>query len=147
VVKINGRVVYEGDVTGNMSISNGEVRIDGRLITGDEAVDDGPDINIEIVGDVGDIKIDRCKYINVHSAKEITTRSGSVSVGGNVLGDVTASSGDIDIAGSSGEVCTSSGSVRVGNNVTGKVKTTSGSVKAKSIAGAVRTSSGSVTNG
>jgi hypothetical protein len=125
MVKINGKVVYSGNVTGNMSIVNGEVRINGQLVEGDK---DAKTINIEVTGDVGDLDVDYCQYLNVHSANEISTSSGDVSVGGSVSGNVTTSSGDVE----------------VGGNVSGKVKTSSGDVTANKIEGGARTTSGDI---
>jgi hypothetical protein len=127
MIKINGKVIHTGNVTGNMSIVNGEVYIDGAHITGD-GIEDSKTVNIEIVGNVGDLAVSGCNYINLHSAQKVSTSSGDVNVDGDVLGDTQTISGDVVIGGS----------------VTGKVKTSSGNVTASKIEGSVRTTSGSI---
>lgn len=88
MVIINGKK-YEGN---NISISNGNIVIDGDLV---EKTSEFEDKTLIIQG-------------NVNS---ITTASGDVTVNGNVTGNVSTMSGDIECGNIFGNVSTMSGDI------------------------------------
>lgn len=117
---------------GSSIVINGEsVIINGKKVNFKD-MEDYPNINLQIVGDVTTLEIEMCKSIEI---------TGSV-------GNVHQTSGDLKIKGSvNGNVQLTSGDVEIGGNVSGNVQTTSGDVKAKIIKGSTRTMSGDITSG
>ena len=118
-ININGKVITS---KGNISISGNKIIIDGADQTPDSKV-----INIQIDGDVQNLKVDYCERITISgNVGDLQTTSGDVECG-NVNGDVTSTSGDIEC-----------------NNVGRGVKTTSGDVKCGTVSGDVKTLSGDI---
>lgn len=106
-ININGVTITSGR---SITITNNRVIIDGKDVT-----PDAKDIRIEVQGNVGAIEADACSVISV-------------------TGDVT------------GDVSTQSGNVQCGN-VGGNVKTMSGNVRCDAVAGNVKTMSGDIRHG
>ena len=104
-ININGVVISGGR---NITITNGRVVIDGKDMTPDTK-----DIRIEVQGNVGAISADVCT---------------SLSVVGDVTGDVSTQSGDVQCGNIGGDVKTMSGDVKCGE-VAGNVKTMSGDIR------------------
>ena len=92
-----------------MSIVNGVVTVDG-VQQGDLKA--SPQITVHIQGDVGSVRLE----------------AGTITVEGNVLGDLNTASGDIECRDVAGDVSTISGDVKCGA-VGGNVKTMSGDVR------------------
>lgn len=106
-ISING-VTYEGN---SISISNGVIRIDDKMVDTKSA----KRITIDVNGSVESVKVDSCDRLFVAGdVGSFKTTSGSLS-----CGDVN------------GDVNTVSGSVKCGK-VAGSVKTVSGSVSSRS---------------
>ena len=103
-IVING-VKYEGR---NININDNKIVVDGKIIQTDKL-----EVAITVDGDL--------ETLDVGSAN-------SVTITGNVTGDVK----------------TMSAPVSIGGNVSGKVKTMSGNVKCGSISGNVSTMSGNI---
>ena len=126
-IKVNGKT-YKNLNSGNLSISDGIVTIDGKR------VDDFKDeqiinvvINVVIDGDVkGNVETNG--DVTCKSAGSIQASSGTVECG-SVHGSVQCSSGDVEVTGDvSGGIQTSSGNIKCGA-VTGDVNTISGNIK------------------
>ena len=108
-VSIDGNnITIDGYSTNsNIVVANGEVIINGVSVT---KYKDNPTINFN------------------GSCTTIRTTSGKIFVTGDVLGDVTNTSGDVSC-----------------QNVGGSVQTVSGDVRAKEIKGSAKTVSGDIT--
>lgn len=121
---INKATVNERTIVGNnVTLLNGKVYIDGKLINVEEKT-----INISIEGNCENISADHCNKIEVTgNANKITTSMGDVTVRGNVSGNVEASSGDIYCGDVTGNVETSMGDINC-KNVGGKVSTSMGDI-------------------
>lgn len=117
-MKINN----QGYVGQSITIINGKIIIDSVDVTPDSKV-----INIQVEGNVSEIKADACDIINV---------TGNVGRVETVSGDVTC--GNVETF-----VQTTSGDVRCGD-VNHFVKTVSGDVQAKTVHGSVNTVSGDI---
>lgn len=121
-ISINGNIVGGKSIT----IRNGQVIIDG--------VDHTPDLkNITIVvnGNVEQIQVEACNYIEVNgSVDEVSTTSGDIKIGGNVMGDARTVSGDVELNDCMGSVSSTSGDIEA-NTINGSVKTLSGDIKYK----------------
>nr|WP_280971462.1 hypothetical protein [Cupriavidus gilardii]WDE72699.1 hypothetical protein [Cupriavidus gilardii] len=103
VIKINGEV----HVGKSLRIKEGRVSIDGQVVELGEV----PAINIEVTGDVSEIRADTCDSITVRgSAGDISTMSGDVKCD-DVSGSVKTMSGDVHCGNVAGNVSTMSGSV------------------------------------
>ena len=124
-VTINGKTITS---KGSVSIINGQVIIDGvKQDTGD-----AKEINISIEGNVETLNAPGCNTISVSGdVTKLSTSSGDVEVGGNVLSGIQCSSGDVEVEGDvSGSIQTSSGDVKCGR-VAGDVTTMSGNIRHK----------------
>lgn len=104
-ININGVTITSGR---SITITNGRVVVDGKDVT-----PDAKDIRIEVQGNVDSISADVCSVLTVT---------------GDVAGDVSTQSGDVQCGNVGGDVETMSGDVRCGT-VAGKVKTMSGDVR------------------
>ena len=93
----------------NITISNGQVIIDGKDVT-----PDAKEISITVEGDVDKLEADACQTISVTGdVGNVKTLSGDVTVGGNVKGSVQTMSGDIACDGSiKGSTSSMSGNIR-----------------------------------
>lgn len=103
-IQINGNS-FSGN---NIVINNGRVIIDGKDVTPDQKV-----IDIQVHGDLNSLKVDSCNTCHVN---------------GDVHGDVSSMSGDIDIQGSTHNVKSMSGDIEIGHHVTGNASSTSGNI-------------------
>jgi len=123
MVSINGKI-YSGR---NISIINGKVIIDGKDNTpGNDKV-----ISITITGDVESLVVDYCEKITIDgNVTSVKTTSGDVEITGDIGGDVSTVSGDVESNDISGSVKTTSGDVKCGN-INGNVSTLSGDIKNK----------------
>lgn len=102
-ITINGKN-YSGN---NVVVINGEVIIDGNEVT-----PDSKEISIQISGDINDLKVDSCRHLfMVGNVKNIKTVSGDVNVTGNVSGNISTTSGDVNCNNVDGEISTISGDV------------------------------------
>ena len=104
-IQINGNS-YNGN---NIIVNNGRVIIDGKDVTPDQKV-----IDIQVHGDLNSLKVDSCNTCHVN---------------GDVHGDVSSMSGDIDIQGSAHNVKSMSGDIDIGGSITGNTSTMSGDIK------------------
>ncbi len=105
-IRING-VDVSVSGSGNLSIRNGRVIINGKDVTPDV-----PQIRIEVQGDVSSIQADACEQIHVTgSVGEVKTSSGDVRCG-DVAGSVQVMSGDVTCGNVAGSVSTMSGDIR-----------------------------------
>lgn len=126
MIIINGKKFFGS----NVSINNNSVVIDGKEIVDGEIYSE-PKINIMIDGNVQNLEVDACLSIKVNgNVNKLSTMSGRVEVTGEVSGDVSSTSGDIDCGEVKGSVQTVSGDVSCGA-VGGSVKTVSGDIKNK----------------
>jgi hypothetical protein len=123
-VTVNGKT-YENLDGGSISINNGIVMIDGKQV---DDVEKTQIVNVVINGDVaGDVMTNGS--IKCNSAGSVSASSGDVEIAGDVTGGVQCFFGDVEIEGScGGGIQTSSGSVGCGN-VAGNVRTSSGNIK------------------
>ena len=104
MITINGKT-FEGD---SISISNNKVTIDGNEIKVDEK-----EINILVEGSINNITLDHCNKFGVAgNVKTISTMSGDVDVTGDVTGNVSTMSGDVDCGNVGGKIDTMSGDVK-----------------------------------
>lgn len=129
IVYMNGKkFVSRG---GNISISDNQIIIDGKVIT-DKDINDAKEIVITVDGNVDTIKCDIVeKIIVTGDCGEVKSSQGNVEVKGNVKGNARSSQGDVEVSGDVfGDVRTSQGSINCGN-VKGSVKTSQGSIKYK----------------
>ncbi len=109
-ISINGRSISIGGTLLSVVINNGRVTVNGQDVTPEDA----KDIHISIEGHVDSIRADACNSIEVTgNVQQVQTQSGSVQVGGDVLGSVSTMSGSIECDGKiNGSVSTMSGDVR-----------------------------------
>ena len=104
-IQINGNS-YNGN---NIVVNNGRIIIDGKDVTPDQKV-----IDIVVHGDINSLKVDSCQKCNVN---------------GDVHGDVSSMSGDIEIQGSANNVKSMSGDIDIGGSIQGSASTMSGDIK------------------
>lgn len=103
-VTINGNT-YSGN---NIVVRNGKVSVDGVDFTPETK-----EINISVVGDIKDIKVDVCEAISVSgNVTSISTKSGDIVVEGDVLGGIQTMSGDVDCNDVKGSISTMSGDIK-----------------------------------
>jgi hypothetical protein len=106
-ITING-VTYQGR---NISIRDNVIKIDGAIIKTDSL-----QVSIIVNGDVDKLSVDAAE---------------TVTISGNVKGNVNTMSGDVEVK----------------QNIVGSVETMSGDVSCSSIGGKVTTMSGNITHG
>lgn len=123
-VIINGVTYTSGR---DIVINNGKISIDGVDATPNEK-----EIQINITGDINNLKVDHCGSINViGNVDKLNSVSGDVDVSGNITDSVNSTSGDIECGGIiGGNVKTVSGDINCGN-VSGDANTVSGDIKYK----------------
>lgn len=111
----------------SISINNNNIQINGETIQLNDK-----QINIEINGNIDDLKVDYCQNFKITGdVNSIQSGSGDINVSGSINGNVQTGSGDVECEGSiAGNVNTGSGDVKC-NNVGGSVKTMSGDIKYK----------------
>jgi hypothetical protein len=103
-ITINGNT-YSGN---SIVVTNGKVVISGKDVT-----PDSKEINISVVGDIEQLKVDACNKVSVEgSVKSISTQSGDVEVTGDVDGSISTMSGDVDCGHVQGSISTMSGDVK-----------------------------------
>lgn len=103
-ITINGKSYYGNNIT----VVNNKVIIDGK-----DATPDAKEINIIVQGDITTLKVDNCNELCVNGiVNELETRNGSVTITGNVGGNVTSSNGSIKCGNVKGSVKTSNGSIK-----------------------------------
>ncbi len=103
-ITINGNI-YSGN---SIVVTNGKVIINGKDVT-----PDSKEINISVVGDIEQLKVDACNKVSVEgSVKSISTLSGDVEVSGDVDGSISTMSGDVDCGHVQGSISTMSGDVK-----------------------------------
>jgi hypothetical protein len=96
---------YSGN---NIVISKGKVIIDGKDVT-----PDSKEININIQGDINELKVDACDKLSVTgNVKNVSTKSGDIDITGNVEGSIQTMSGDVDCGNVGGSISTMSGDVK-----------------------------------
>ena len=104
-ISINGVNISS---SGNITVANGKVFVNGKDVT-----PDSKEINISVVGDIEQLKVDACNKISIEgSVKSISTQSGDVEVTGDVDGSISTMSGDVDCGHIQGSVSTMSGDVK-----------------------------------
>lgn len=105
-VHINNQTAIRGN---NITVSNGRIIVDGKDLT-----PDSKEINIVVEGDVENLQADICSKITVKgNAGKVISSSGDIEVHGDVSGDVSTSSGDIDANIIHGDADTSSGDIKI----------------------------------
>ncbi len=103
-VTINGKT-YSGN---NIVVSNNKVIVDGKDIT-----PDSKQININVEGNITDLKVDCCDKISIKgNVGSANSSSGDISIDGNVSGGVQTMSGDIKCGNIGGSVSTMSGDIK-----------------------------------
>jgi hypothetical protein len=103
MIRVNGKTYYGNSIT----IVNGNVKIDGKLVD----TEDAKQISIEVNGNVEKLSVDACEFVSVKgNAGAISTISGDVRCG-NVSGSVSSVSGDVSCGRVGGSVSTVSGDV------------------------------------
>jgi hypothetical protein len=103
-ITINGNT-YSGN---SIVVTNGKVVINGKDVT-----PDSKEINISVVGNIEQLKVDACNKVSVEgSVKSISTQSGDVEVTGDVDGSISTMSGDVDCNMVGGSISTMSGDVK-----------------------------------
>ena len=103
-IHINGKT-YQGN---NLLIvdNNGSITIDGRNIQIDDRI-----INIQVNGDLDQLKVSSSKEIVVNGTVGfLETKSGNVK-SGDVLGDIVTKSGNVTASAIKGNVTTMSGNI------------------------------------
>lgn len=93
----------------NITITNGEIKIDGRSIDINNA------ISIIVEGNIDKLQVDACNKVEVNGQVNslntmsgdvevtgdiehyIKTQSGDITINGGVIGDVSSMSGDIEV--------------------------------------------------
>lgn len=112
----------------NVSIINGVVYLDGKIVKSDN--DSSKTINITLEGSAASLKIDHCTQCTVTGgAGMVEVTSGDIKVGNDVSGSVRSNSGDIEVKGNVYEyIQTNSGDVTVNGSLKGKVTTNSGDI-------------------
>lgn len=103
IFNINGGN-FEGS---NLRIKKNKIYIDGEEIATDDKV-----INITVNGNIDDLKVDYAESINVTgNVGSFKGMSGSVTVTGDILGNVESMSGDIQCKNLHGNAKTMSGDI------------------------------------
>lgn len=104
IITINGNT-FSGS---NIIVTNGKVLINGKDVT-----PDSKEINISVVGNIEQLKVDACNKVSVEgNVQSISTKSGDVEVSGDVDGSISTMSGDVDCGHVKGSVSTMSGDVK-----------------------------------
>lgn len=107
-ININGRS-YSGN---NVSVVNGRVFVDGKDVT-DQPGAESKVINIAINGKVDSLHVDACEKVAViGTVGDLQTKSGDINIEGDVAGNVTTQSGDVDCYDIHGDVQTQSGDIK-----------------------------------
>lgn len=124
IVRVNEVSYQYSSINGsNIVIKNGKVIIDGQDVTPDQK-----EINIVVEGSVENLTVSYCEQITVNEnvnnlnsnsgkvnclngANVINANSGNVKIIGDVKGNVTTNSGDVECEKISGNVKTLSGNI------------------------------------
>jgi hypothetical protein len=103
-ITINGNT-YSGN---NIVVTKGKVIINGKDVT-----PDSKEININVEGNIEELKVDTCDSIIINGdVSNITTQSGDVEISGNVTGSIQTMSGDVDCGTVGGSISTMSGDIK-----------------------------------
>lgn len=106
MININGKS-YKGN---NVTISNGEVWIDGKLA--DDINKDEKIINITISANIQKLDIDNCNKLEINgNCKDVTSKNGDIKINGSVDGNVNSKNGNIVCGKVSGDVETKNGNI------------------------------------
>jgi hypothetical protein len=101
---INGKQIISN--SGNISISNGKVIIDGV-----EQTDDSKTINVVINGNINNLDIDYASSIEVNGdVNTVNSKNGNI-VCGNVTSNVESKNGNIKCGNVGGDVNTKNGNI------------------------------------
>lgn len=96
---------YSGN---SVVITSGKVAINGKNVTLDSK-----EINISVVGNIEQLKVDACNKVSIEgNVKSISTQNGDVNVTGDVNGNISTMSGDIDCEHVQGSISSMSGDVK-----------------------------------
>lgn len=87
-IVVNGHTV----VGRNVSIVNGKITVDGKLIE----FPDAKEIKIVVEGDLGSLRVDAGDVSVQGSCGEIEVNQGSVTVAGDVKGEIQADQGRVE---------------------------------------------------
>ena len=83
------------------------------MVNGKDITPDSKEINISVVGNIEQLKVDFCNKVSVEgNVKSISTQSGDVEVTGDVDGNIQTMSGDVDCGHVQGSISTMSGNVK-----------------------------------
>lgn len=105
-INVNGNI-YSGN---SIVINNGRVIVDGNEITPENV----KEINISVDGDVVELKVDSCSLLKVSgNVTHVQTKSGDVSVLGDVEGNIQTMSGDVKCGSVGGSITTMSGNINL----------------------------------
>ena len=120
-----GRRIFTQDVVvtgnGNVSINGNRVMVNGNLVKDFNEVKQKT-IYVIVNGDVGNLEVSCCEKVEVKgTVKSVKTQSGDVYVTGDVEGNLTSTSGDVECGNVGCNVTTTSGDVRC-KNVSGNIK-------------------------
>lgn len=119
-VIINGRSYIGNQIT----VINGKV-----IVNGEDYTPDSKEINIQIDGNIEQLKVDTCLKCTVNgNANYVQSGSGDIDISGEIIGNVQTGSGDIECGNVGGNIQTGSGDIKC-NNVSGNVKTNTGDIK------------------
>ena len=119
-VIINGKC-YIGN---KIHITNGKV-----IINGQDQTPDSKEINIQVQGDIGELKIDTCQKCVINgNVTHFLGGSCDIEINGDIIGNLQTGSGDVECGNIGGNIKTGSGDVKCGN-VSGGVETGTGDIK------------------
>ena len=122
--KTNNRVVINGKVYqcgsgSSITVNNGKVIIDGKLVDGLES---SKKIEIKVIGNIQNLHTDSGDVEVKGNVNTINTVSGDIEISGNIGGDVKSVSGDIKAKTISGNCKTTSGDITGGSSKQSKGK-------------------------
>jgi len=104
MITINGKK-FKGN---SISVSRNKIIIDGK-----DCTPDAKEINIIVNNDISELKIDVCDTLKVKgNVGSIQTQSGDVKVEGDVTGNISTMSGDVDCYEVGGNISTMSGDIK-----------------------------------
>jgi len=108
----------------SISINNNKIIVDGIDVT-----PESKEINIQVNGNIENLSVDYCNQINVvGDVENIKSTSGNVNCK-NVKNSIQTTSGDVECEGDcNGNILTTSGKVKA-NKIFGNVSTISGNIK------------------
>lgn len=108
-VKLNGKT-YNIPSCSSISIVNGTLYVDGKVFD-EEEKREVVHITVVVNGDAGNIEFFNGSATVHGSSKQIKTTNGDVNIGGDVVGDVKTTNGNVSSKTISGKVSTVNGNV------------------------------------